>query len=832
MSAHFASPQRPHASVSAWLYRAFSLLCLVSILTACTGQATPQTTPASPSTTATPAGVVYNAEVSFEAHLLAPLENGQNMYVEIVDEVTGLALNSLRAKMLKSDTLTYKLKIPFAMGSVVKYRYTRDDPTAPVEYNTQGKQVRYRMHWVDGPGTVFDVVAGWKNAPSKATDFGRIMGHVAMKASSAPVINALVSAGGVSTLTASDGSFVLEGLPVGNHTLVAYALDGAFKPFQQGASVAANSDTPALIQVDPAKTVSITFIASQPAGAVKGLPVRMVGNLLALGNTFADLRGGVSILAARAPLMQQQPDGRYALTLKLPAGTDVRYKYTLGDGFWNAEHRSNGDFQVRQLVVPDRDTTLEESIASWGSAEPISFTVTAPKDTLATDVVSIQFSPYGWTEPVPMWPLGNNRWFYTLYGPLNILKTGAYRYCRNDQCGTADAADTTSDSAKGKPLNVSNKSVTDTISAWAWMETESQAVTVSSGEVKSRSGFVGGVEFPAAYQPGWQPYFPWAFQSAKDIGSNTVLIAPTWHWTNQNPPVLAPVNGQDALWADLVSLSAQARQRSLDVVYHPTTLISGDADAWWQRAARNDNFWQSWFDRYETFLLHHADLAAQTSAKALVIGDETILPALPGGTLADGKPSNVPEDAADRWAKIITDLRAHYKGKLMWMLPMNTSKVNAPAFLAKLDGVYVLASAPITDAAQPSANDLSSAFGKLLDEQILPLSNQGKTIIWIGMEYPSAQGAATGCVKSAGKCAPMSEFTRAAVNLADVKPALNEQAQVYNAALNAIQQRDWITGMVASGFAPAATLKDLSVSVRGKPAADVLWYWYPRLIGK
>ena len=68
------------------------------------------------------------------------------------------------------------------------------------------------------------------------------------------------------------------------------------------------------------------------------MPIRLAGNLYQLGDTFGDLQGGLSTVATRMPVLAPLPDGRYSITLALPAGADIRYKYTLGDGFWNAEH--------------------------------------------------------------------------------------------------------------------------------------------------------------------------------------------------------------------------------------------------------------------------------------------------------------------------------------------------------------------------------------------------------------------------------------------------------------------------------------------------------------
>jgi hypothetical protein len=47
----------------------------------------------------------------------------------------------------------------------------------------------------------------------------------------------------------------------------------------------------------------------------------------------------------------------------------------------------------------------------------------------------------------------------------------------------------------------------------------------------------------------------------------------------------------------------------------------------------------------------------------------------------------------------------------------------------------------------------------------------------------------------------------------------------------AINSRKWIDGIFSRGYYPPAAVQDFSPSVHGKPAADILWFWYPKLLG-
>jgi hypothetical protein len=60
--------------------------------------------------------------------------------------------------------------------------------------------------------------------------------------------------------------------------------------------------------------------------------VRLAGNALQLGNTFASSQ---PVVADRMVTLVRQADGRWAVTVPYE-GMDVHYRYTLGDGFWNA----------------------------------------------------------------------------------------------------------------------------------------------------------------------------------------------------------------------------------------------------------------------------------------------------------------------------------------------------------------------------------------------------------------------------------------------------------------------------------------------------------------
>ena len=822
------------------MHRLLTFLLLLSLaISSCSSLLTPQPTNLPGQTPQPAASQNQLALLEFTVNIPVPLPDGQSMTLEVLDEVTGLALNPTRFPMKASGDTSYSVKVPASIQSVIKYRYLQEGKLPVYEYNSVGHQVRYRLYYVTNPARIQDTIVAWNNLPYEGP-YGRMQGVVHRSDPSAgdatsPAAGSLVTIGGQETLTASDGTFLVDRLPPGIYQLTVYSLDGSHSVFQQEAEIAAESSTPADIRVSQAKYVDIHFIVQPPEGNPMGIPIRLMGNIFPLGNTFADLRGGISGIASRAPLLKLLPDGQYEITLSLPAGLDLRYKYTLGDGFWNSERSKNNSFNIRQFIVPATSATVNDTIDAWGTPgkAAITFKVSVPATTPPNDTVSIQFNPYGWTEPIPMWPLGGNQWLYVLYSPLDLIGETTYRYCRNEQCGIADNLKTKGPDATGDPFTATDTAIvfTDTVEEWNWAGPPVEAITVPSGEIAVKpDDFFTGIELAADYHPSWQPYFPQAFANIAGLSAGTVILSPTWHFSTANPPVVGIVSGVDASWYDVATQVVQARQQNLGVALHPTTSYYQPAATWWLEAKRDSNWWQTWFGRYETFVLNHADLAAQLGADTLILGDENISPALPNGKLLGGASSAVPGYAEERWREIIGKVRARFKGKIGWYLSYPNDYANIPAFLDDVDQVYVVLSGLLTDAEQPSDQELSNAVKKIVDGDLLKLRDRFDLPFILGISYPSAKGAASGCVRSSESCLPSIVFSQGGLEIPAVETDPRLQAQIYNAVLDVVSKNEWLKGVFSAGYYPPVALEDQSISIHGKPAADVLWFWFDHFV--
>ncbi|HET6845710.1 MAG TPA: carboxypeptidase regulatory-like domain-containing protein [Anaerolineales bacterium] len=779
------------------------------------------------------ATVLPRAQSVFIAKLPEPLGAGETLALALLDEVTGLALKAQLYPMQQSDPTTYSATLALPYRAIVKYRYVRLGTAQFPEDTALDHGIRYRLFFAVGPAEVRDVISSWSDRPSSAAT-GSIQGRILNADTGAPIPDILVTAAGQRCFTDSAGRFSLQGLGTGTHNLVAYAIDGTYETFQQGATVAAGLNTAVDVHLQAAPLVKITFVASAPSD-IQGVPVRIAGNLIELGNAFADLQGGVSAVPERMPVMSLLPDGRYSATVSLPAGAYVEYKYTLGDGFWNAERTTTGAFQLRELVVPHQDAVIQDAVDTWaaGNGSPILFEAAVPANTPAQDIVSIQFNAWDWTEPIPMWPLGGNRWAYKLYGPINNLGTLHYRYCRAGQCGSADDAMTAGPHSQGRLVGASPgpQNIKDTVAAWNWLGETEPGTLVGTAIDARPAGFVAGVEFLSAYQPNWTYYNPQAIQGVQALGANWLVFTPTWTYVSADPLVFGLEAENSPFWLDNTIMISQAKAANLNVAVFPMARLGPPAQQFWGSAARNEAWWQSWIEQYRAFAVEHADLAAQTGVQALVLGGDWLEPALPDGQLPGGADSGVPADADLRWQAILTEVRQHFSGKIWWALPFAEGvSAHVPDFLRETDGVYLLWAAPLAANESAPKAELEAEAGRLLDSEVAPLQAAVDEPILLALAYPSTQGIRSGCPGQPGTCLPWQAFDPAG-GLDSGGVDLSAQVDLYEAVLNAVNSRQYIAGVISRGFFPPTLLQDHSASIHGKPAADLLWYWFPRLTG-
>ena len=772
-----------------------------------------------------------SSETVFEVTLPEKIKNNEIVYLEILDEVTGIALNPTRYEMQSKNDFTFIVRIPIVNGSSVKYRYVKRSDLDVIEFCPDGNQAHYRSYIVDHPAVTRDIISSWTNEGT-AFPTGEISGFVFDAKTNLPISEIFISVNGIATSSSSDGYYQIRNIPIGDHNLVAFHPDGLYQPFQQGAVIADNAVTPASFGMDLSKIVEITFDVEVPENTDQNAPLRFIGNYYSLGNVYAEMNGGTSIVASRAPLLENLGNRKYSITLELPSGGDLRYKYSLGDGFINAEHSADGNFRTRQLIVPDKDQTIVNLIESWSSKDisPIIFQVTSPSNTPASDYVSIQFNPFMWMQPIQMWKTGKDQWSYTLYSPIEFLDNSQFRFCRNDQCGYADDALTAGFDAKGYilDLNVAGgpRNIAYQVENWVGLNNISYELEKTT-KIKNNKNFLKGVEFTLNYDPNWLPYMDWGFIDAAISGVNTIVFSPTWVFENNEIPSAEYKPGINPSNQDILKIHNYAQDAGLNLTLYPQPIFMDlTKSEYWANAPLTYNWWLEWFSQYERFILNYADFAQDNNIEIFIIGGDPVLPALPNGRLSNGNPSNTPYDFPEKWNALVEKVRAKYSGQIIFSLPSYLIEDIDYEFLVQVDAIMVENVSALTSSSSPSIDDLKYRYTQILDQSIYKIHDRFQKPILIGIKYPSIDGGASDCINYDDTCLELIE-NRSSDSLSI---DLNEQADIYTAILNTIVDREWITGVVSQGYYPVVIVKDASISTRGKPAMDVLSYYFNEVI--
>ncbi len=765
-------------------------------------------------------------DVQFVLQVTTSLEQDEGIEIEILDEVTGLPYNPCQYNMTQTNEQEYTTTLSFTEGSVVKYRYIKLSDTIKTEALLDGKPIRYRMYYAKKSGSVTDILQTWTGEHNDIPT-GTFSGSILSGEEEQPIADILVSVGGQITMTDANGHFFVENLMPGVHNVLFYAIDGKYRTYQQGANISAGMNTPAKVSLDALPLVNVTFHVSTPGDAL-GAPIYMAGNIIQLGNTFSDLTGGMSINPKNMPQLTQQENGSSQITLKLFAETDLRYKFTLGDGYWNAEQQSSGGFRIRQLIVPNQDLELDLIIDTWRTkdVEPITFNISMPPETSPYDEKFIQFKTSNWTEPLPLWPLGNSNYLYILFSPLDTSLPISYRYCRNSECENAHNISDAVEEGQNQPSEDS-QTVSEVVSTWNyWHQLESPTEFNAANIPWKENNYQTGIEFTPQMDSTWQVYAPNAISQLAETGVNRVIFSPQW-FVQTDSPVIRPKIGITPFYYELAGMLSDSQSFGLSTGLFPQVGPGENIEDWWGAQSHDEIWWLTWFDSYERLILNYAKVSENNDLSALIIGGKSILPAFPGGLLPDGSDTDVPDSIIDRWQKLIEDIRSIYHGSLIWGTNAHTVVDPLPPFINEFDEIYISIDSPLSQNTAPSFEEISASFSNVIDNLIYEVFRSTLKPISLGIAYSSANGAAQGCFIITDTCYNDGLFLPDETATASID--LDEQTLIYDAIMPVIASRDWITGIIIRGYEPTVILHDASSSIAGKPAWDVIQYWFSGL---
>jgi hypothetical protein len=273
------------------------------------------------------------------------------------------------------------------------------------------------------------------------------------------------------------------------------------------------------------------------------------------------------------------------------------------------------------------------------------------------------------------------------------------------------------------------------------------------------------------------------------LGATDVALVVSWRQTDVRATELVP--GPDTpADSDVRAIAHAARDRGLAVTVFPIILLDKTGDGEWRGTlapADVDVWWQA----YEAFIAHYAQIATDAAAAALVVGSEL------GST----------ETWRDRWYHLLSKVERIYDGALWYSA--NWDHYDQVSFWKRLDAIGVTGYFELTTDRDASAAALTEAWAAPRDALLAFATKAGLPLILTEVGYPSVDGGA-------GR-----PWDYTATGKVDVE----EQRRAYRALADA-----WggsaLAGVFAWEWSADGGERDRGYSPRGKPAACELASWY------
>lgn len=748
-------------------------------------------------------------EVEFKANSSQKFSEEDEISLDILDLVSGVNHNLERYTLNRTEN-SFNLRVMLPESSIIAYRYTLTHPIEVSETLPDGSALPFRQIVVRENLVVNDLIVGWPEAPYNGA-LVDLNGVVADDETEAPMADVLINVAGKTALTDMNGRFFIRGLPVGKHNLVASLADGSYLGFQQEVNMVENLATLAIIRMTPLPEVTVTFVMTPPNEAV-GAPVRIAGNLRQSGQTYADMLAGSGSQAVNMPLMARNADGKYVTQLNLYAGSSVRYQYTLGDAFVNTERGQDGDRIVREFIVPDKDVIVDDTVATWRTQQQnaVSFFVTSPGDLGSTDQVYIQFELTSRSNPIPMWPMGDNQWML-VYNPRSASgESVVYRYCRNADCllGEENYPNTTPRSFSVGTLT----EIQDTISGWRMWDPTAQANSAHLSVSFNEEALVG-VELDPVYISNHLNASYGLVDQLKENGFNWLILTPTWKvGINKDLPFIDSNAMTTIPSTELNKIASTAREAGFKVALYPQLVFPSDAASWWNNSVKSMIWWQQWYAEYERMTMHAIKLATAIKADHLILGGPDVANTYPGAMETVGENFGTPKTSEKIWTDLLAKTDEYYEGQILLAQEVGSGAISAYSFYDKSQGFYLLFNSDLNNPGAYTADSVGNFF----DSVIYAFSESQQKPVYFGLNGASFTTADT---SANGNSSTIISSTNRTYNSYNVN--LDAQTQFYSAYLNAISSRGWISGVASRGYFPAMQMTDFSSSIYGKPAFNL-----------
>ena len=207
--------------------------------------------------------------------------------------------------------------------------------------------------------------------------------------------------------------------------------------------------------------------------------------------------------------------------------------------------------------------------------------------------------------------------------------------------------------------------------------------------------------------------------------SEWVAFVPTWYQAHYNSTEIRP-SAKTPSDDTLVHAIQRARQLGLKVLLKPQLDLSEDVGISWRGEIDFPDAagWKAWFDSYESFILHYADVAQEQHAELFCVGTEL---------------SSSAWREAD-WRAVIAKVRGVYHGSLTYAANWN-EEYQTIKFWDALDYAGLDPYFPLTDKDRPTLEELKAAWQPHLSDIENWQMQIRKPVIFTEVGYKSVRGA-------------------------------------------------------------------------------------------
>ncbi|MCS6937476.1 MAG: hypothetical protein RMJ96_07265 [Candidatus Bipolaricaulota bacterium] len=288
--------------------------------------------------------------------------------------------------------------------------------------------------------------------------------------------------------------------------------------------------------------------------------------------------------------------------------------------------------------------------------------------------------------------------------------------------------------------------------------------------------------------------FPDELDLLKTLGVQDVAVPVTWYQAHAQATEIAPDLQRSLPDGDLIRILRRLRAAGWRISLRPLVDLKGGH---WRGeiAFSRESDWKRWFESYQRFLVHYAQIAAREGVALFSVGTEL--------------ERTVTRE--QQWREVIARVREVFPGALTYSA--NWDGYERVPFWNALDYVGIDAYFELNVPSEPTVEALVRAWRPWEERLDGFAARLQKPILFTEAGLRSVAGASQ---------RPWDWQRSAPISL-------QEQANYYEALFRVFWSKPWLGGIYIWAWIPGlGGPKDSTYTPTGKPAAQVLARWYRR----